>query len=165
MGMVACLASISPGEQERLRAEPDLIEGFLSPDGGEGEPEHYVELDKAWHGIHYLLTGDVDGGPEPLAWAVLGGDEVGEDVGYGPARFLTPQEVKQVASAIGSLSAEALVARYEPKAMAQAGVYPQVIWVREGQQALEYVLEYYQKLVAFYREAADRGDGAVLWIA
>jgi hypothetical protein len=32
-----------------------------------------LEVDKAWHGIHFLLCGDAEGGEPPLGSAVLGG--------------------------------------------------------------------------------------------
>src|SRR5687767_14577361 len=46
-----------------------------------------TDLDKAWHGIHYLLTGTAAEGGKPLDFLVSGGREVGNvDIGYGPAR-------------------------------------------------------------------------------
>ena len=88
MGMVGCFAAVSSETLQRLRADPESIDEYLNPNDGEDEPPNYVEVDKAWHGIHYLLTGQSQGGPEPLALAVLGGEEFGPEVGYGSARFL-----------------------------------------------------------------------------
>jgi len=73
---------------DRLRKEPDAIEEFLYPDDGDGEPPNYVDVDKAWHGIHYLLTGQAEGGPRPLSLAVLGGGDFGTEDGYGPAHVV-----------------------------------------------------------------------------
>ena len=54
-----------------------------------------TDLDKAWHGIHYLLTGTAWAGAEPLNFIVCGGTEVGDiDVGYGPARVFSSNDVK-----------------------------------------------------------------------
>ena len=51
---------------------------------GEGE---LGDLDKSWHGIHYLFTGKADESGTPLEFLVAGGASVGdEDVGYGPPR-------------------------------------------------------------------------------
>lgn len=42
-------------------------------------------MDKAWHGIHYLLTGTAWEGDPPLNFLVTGGREVGtEEIGIGP---------------------------------------------------------------------------------
>src|SRR6266567_6860392 len=51
-----------------------------------------LSLDKAWHGVHYLLCGEVEPGAALLSQAVLGGVELGEGEGfsgYGPPRYFT----------------------------------------------------------------------------
>lgn len=40
-----------------------------------------------------------------------------------------------------------------------------MIWERDGDEALQYVLEYYTKLVAFYKRAAQRGQAVILAIS
>jgi Domain of unknown function (DUF1877) len=149
MGMVGCFAAINPDTQRKIRNDPSLMEKFLYPDGGDGEPEYSIDVDKAWHGIHFMLTGKSNGGEGPLAMAVMGGDEVGEEMGYGPEK-LTIEEFER---------------GFKPAEMAAADIYPDVIWERDGKDALDYVLENYQQLVVFYRDAAARGDGAVLWLS
>lgn len=165
MGMVGCFAAVSPETLHRLRREPDLMDEYLRPDDGESEPPNYVEVDKAWHGIHYLLTGVAEGGPPPAALAVFGGEAFGPEIGYGPARFLAPEQVAQVAAHLSGLSVEALRNRFDPKDMAAKGIYPKMIWVRDGSDALDYVLENYQQLVALYRDAAARGDAMIQWLS
>ncbi len=91
MGMVACFTSLSSEALGQLQKAPDLIEEYLYPDDGDSEPPNYIDLDKAWHGVHYLLTGQADGGELPHSLAVTGGEEFGPEVGYGPARFLIPR--------------------------------------------------------------------------
>ena len=55
----------------------------------------YHDLDKAWHGIHYLLTKSAWDGEPPLNFLLLGGKEVpGVIVGNNPARFFSAVEVK-----------------------------------------------------------------------
>jgi hypothetical protein len=162
MGMAACFAAISPATAERFRSNPEEIERHLFPDDGNGEPENYIDVDKAWHGIHYLLTGQADGGTPPLSWAVLGGTEIGEDMGYGPARLLTSEQVKLISDSLPD--EDVFKASFKPEVMAAAQVYPDVIWVRDGSEALEYLVENYRTMVDFYRSAASRGDGAVLWL-
>ena len=165
MGMIGCFASVSTETLDHLRQEPDAIEDFLYPDDGDSEPPNCVDVDKAWHGIHYLLTGQADGGPHPLGLAVFGGEEFGPEVGYGPARFLSPSQVAEVAEALSTLSVDALGQRFNPEDMEAKKIYPDVIWVRDRQDAFEYLLENYQQLVVLYRDAAARGDGMLQWLS
>ncbi len=164
MGMVACFTSLTSEALLELQKQPDLIEEYLYPDDGESEPPNYIDLDKSWHGIHYLLTGSADGGAEPLFSVVIGGEEFGPDVGYGPARFLTAEQVRSVAAALSGTSSEALSQRFNPKDMEDKQIYPDVIWVRDGQAALDYLLENYEQLRAFYQGAAARGDAVIQWL-
>lgn len=165
MGMVACFTSLSADALQHLQDEPELIEDYLYPDDGEAEPPNYVDLDKAWHGVHYLLTGLADGGPAPQSLAVFGGEEFGPEVGYGPARFLTVQQVAIVAQALSKVTQEDLASRFDPKDMEAKGIYPEVIWVRDGNDALDYVLESYEQLEVFYRDAASRGEAVIQWLS
>jgi hypothetical protein len=165
MGMVACFTSLSPEDLERLQEIPDLIEGYLYPDDGEGEPPNYIDLDKSWHGVHYLLTGQAEGGPEPHALAVFGGTEFGTEVGYGPARYLTADQVALVASALSELPPEELAHRFDPEDMEAKGIYPEVIWVRDGTEALEDALTGYRQLQVFYQDAAGRGEAVIQWLS
>ncbi|MCK9684846.1 YfbM family protein [Scleromatobacter humisilvae] len=166
MGMIACLAPLTAEQLETLRGDPDSLQEFIFPDEDTyAPPKGSIDLDKSWHGMHYLLTGTADGGEGPLGLPIIGGEELGEDMGVGPARFLTPQQVGEVSAALSGLAEAALAARYDPQDMDAQQIYPSGIWERDGAQGLDYVLHYYRKLVAFYAGAAQRGDAVLLWIA
>lgn len=162
MGMAGCFAAADTRTLAELETDPGRIEDFLYPDDGEGEPDNYTDVDKAWHGIHYLLNGNGDPGEGPLGQAIMGGKAIGDDLGYGPARILRPDQVRVIAGAL--IDESLLRSRYAPQAMEAAGIYPVRIWVRDGDEALDYLVEHYRELVAFYRAAAARGDGVVLWL-
>lgn len=164
MGMVACFAAVDPETLAQLRAEEDSIEAYLYPDDGESTPPNSIDIDKSWHGIHYLLTGQAEGGSGPEALAVFGGEEFGPEVGYGPARFLLPAQVAAIAEALSRLPPEALTKRFNSKDMTEKDIYLTPMWERDGTEALEYALEYYQQLPVFYRDAASRGDAVVQWL-
>lgn len=164
MGMVAYFTAVSSSQLDELRADPDTMEEFLFPNDGDDEPENTVDIDKSWHGIHFLLCQLASSEADPLAIAVLGGDEVGDDLGYGPPRVHEPGVVSNIALAIASVTPEKLEDAFDPQAMSQANIYPE-IWERDGKEALEYLTHFFPKLSAFYQEAARRGDGVVLWLA
>jgi hypothetical protein len=135
----------------------------LYPDDGEGaHPDGtHLDIDKSWHAIQFLLTGEPWQGDPPFQNAVMGGTELGdEDVGYGPARCLTPAEVQSVSAALASLSGEQLWSRFDAKKFAEAEIYPQG-WSSEGKG---YVVAYYDALRAFFAEAARAGDAIILYL-
>lgn len=140
------------------------MEDFIYPDDGESEPPNYTDVDKAWHCIHFVLTGRTDGGTEPLSLAIFGGDEIGEDVGYGPARIMGPAEVKKVAVALATIDDAAFSSMFNPQAMKSADIYLAHMCVRDGTDALDYLLQNFHTLAEFYRAAASRDEGAILWL-
>jgi hypothetical protein len=125
-----------------------------------------IDLDKAWHGIHYLLTGTAWEGAEPLNFIVCGGKEVGDvDVGYGPARVFSSREVEKIADALGALDRNALRERFDPKEMMSLEIYPE-IWDRDPVEddTLGYCIEYYDDLHRFLTDAAGNSMGIALYI-
>src|SRR5438067_5491236 len=103
--MIGNLRPASDAEIERLLANPAEITRFLY--GAEADGCERVVLNKAWHAIHYALTGSRLGGNEPLNFLVDEGTTVGEvDVGFGPARVLTGEQVRRIAAALAPISPE-----------------------------------------------------------
>ena len=87
-----------------------------------------ISLDKAWHGVHYLLCGEAEPGSSVLSQAVLGGTEIGEDeMGYGPARLLTVQQVADTARELSRAGLETeMKARFDPDVWATPAFIPTV---------------------------------------
>ena len=74
------------GGKSARAAAADAVPIVLADDEGS-----VADLDKAWHGLHYLFTGTDEGGNSPLDFLAVGGEEIGTiEVGYGPARALEP---------------------------------------------------------------------------
>ncbi len=179
MGMVLTARMLTPDEMAAAFASPEALERLLYPEDGEEARE--VDVDKAWHGIHWLLTGSADDrppaarkrglfrrpAPEPdpvgAEWlAVLGGEPVGGDDGYGPARLLRPEQVAAVAAALTPLERDTLAARVDLAAMDAAELYP-AIWDEEDVYD-EYLAPNYEVLRDFYLAAADEGAAVLLAI-
>jgi hypothetical protein len=85
----------------------------------------------------------------------MGGEEFGEDWGYGRPRLLDPAGVASVAAALDSISADDLRARYDPNALSDAEVYPD-IWDEEDVFDT-YLLPNFENLKALYSHAAAEG--------
>ena len=116
-------------------------------------------LEKYWHELHYLLTGKTGDAPAPLGDAILGGTPIGDDLGYGPARFLAPEEVRAVSFALANVSKEELAQRcaeQTPEFQQAHGFL--------GEDGLEDALYFFDLLVRYYAESAERGNAVLLYI-
>lgn len=124
-----------------------------------GEPAgKSISLDKAWHGLHYLLCGAAEPAPGPLGQAVFGGTEVGEDMGYGPARYFTAAQTAEIAQALQGPNLEAtLRTRFNSDAMTALGLYPGG-W-NAGEEA--WLIDAFHKLRDFYVTASAAGQAVV----
>jgi hypothetical protein len=84
------------------------------------------------------------------------------DATYGSkVRYLTPDEVREIAAALRGISADDLRARSDPAAFTEAKVYPNPRPGGWDLGELEPLLEVYPRLVGFFEEAA-RLDQIVL---
>jgi hypothetical protein len=167
VGMVLIGRRLSNDELQALLDDPARVGALLYGDLDDDDvemPEPELDLDKSWHGIHYLLTGTAWAIGEAAAdAAILGGDEVGEDNGYGPARLLHPATVRTIATALDALNVETLRARFDPDAMAAADIYPN-IWAGGANEFDNYLGPYFTQLRQFYRAAAASGQAVLLAI-
>ncbi len=120
-----------------------------------------LSLDKAWHGVHYLLTGRVEPGTDLLSRPVMGGTDLGDDdegfSGYGPARYFTAAEVAEISGALSRAELEAeMAARFDASRMSELGIYPG--W--KGSDA-DWVIDGFRRLRDFYADAANKGHAVV----
>jgi hypothetical protein len=110
-----------------------------------------LSIDKAWHGVHYLLCGKVEPGSDLASQAVMGGTEVGEDLGYGPARYFDGAKVAAIALELSRPNLEAeMTARWDPAQMATLGIYPGQFLAEDKQ----WLMDAFQKLRQFYVDAS-----------
>jgi hypothetical protein len=161
MGMIGNLRPASDSEIERLLANPSEITRFLY--GAEAEGRERVVLNKAWHAIHFALTGSRLGGEEPLNFLVSEGTPIGEvDVGFGPARVLTSEQVRQLAAALARIEPDEVARRIDLRRFDQELIYPGN-WQRNG-IGVDYVLTNYRDMRNLIGRLADRGEGLILYI-
>jgi hypothetical protein len=138
---------------------PELPNLMLTADENIG-----TDLDKAWHGIHFLLTKSQWEGEEPLCFIVRGGEPIGEvDVGYGPARAIRSDKVRQWSRTLEQISTEEFRSRFDPKLMMAESIYPQ-IWDRDPSEddTIGYLTEYFKSLKDFLKAAASKGMGLIV---
>lgn len=136
------------GARARGLARPDAVRG---------------ELEKSWHGLHFVLTGRADEAPAPLGLLLSGGVEVGEDLGYGAARFLSPAEVVGFRTAIKGISDAEFERRFDLAALERNEVYPGC-WDEDRAELLEEYLDYFHQLQDDLDKTTLAGEGLLLMI-
>jgi|SRR5579864_5766069 len=161
MAMIGNLRPATDAEIARLLAHPEEITRFLY--GSDAPRNDRVVLNKAWHAIHFVLNGSRLGGDAPLNFLVDRGTPVGDvDVGYGPARVLTSDQVRELALALSGIGPELVADRVDLERFDQEAIYPGN-WRRNGFDA-EYVAARYRDMRELIASAAERGHGLILYI-
>jgi Domain of unknown function (DUF1877) len=179
MGIEASYRRINATEWDQLRRLQessssldgfDLYEGYAAiADSDElRSSDRYLTIDKDWHALHVLLTGEISNPsnmkpfPRPLGNVVTGGTETPFDGTYGKIRFLKPDEVVAVADALSQISVEDLRSRFDPIAFTEAEVCPNPRPGGWDIEELESLLWVYPQLVGFFRDAAREGNVLLL---
>ncbi len=160
MGMIGYLKRVPAELLTALIQKTATLDEYVFGD----EAGEELDLDKAWHGLHYLLCGEAFGGEEPLYNALMGGrpinEEETEDI---IVRYLTPDQVREVSAALEALDDDALSKGFAPDDMNEAGVYPAPDWNDAGE--LDYLLGYYGPMKQYYRQAAENGEGMLIYVS
>ncbi|MAP95540.1 MAG: hypothetical protein CMK07_11370 [Ponticaulis sp.] len=152
------------------RHRPDVLERIFGgrneerdrvlyefPDGGmEGRT---VDLDKAWHGIHFLLTGEVWAGDNPKSFLITGGQMILKDP---PTRSFTSAETRQISDALSDYTIESLRAGYRPEDFKENDIYPALDW--RSSDFDEYVLPYFKDLQEFLKVCVRDECGFLLML-
>ena len=159
MGMY-CEVSVAAREDvDRLASTPTLFAGRMQTGTATAQR---VSLEKAWHGLHYLLTGEVWEGNGPLAFLLAGGEHVDGDE-ESPLRWFTPQEAKQIHKALSAVSDDQLWSSFDAAQMEQLEIYPG-IWDEDEDELKEEYLGYFHELKQVVAAAVGSGQGLLVTI-
>jgi len=171
MGMTCELRAVDEGQINEWLANPESKSGFLNEKSTSLEEDEaagtYIYIDKAWHGIHFLLTGSAWEGEEPWCYLMNGGATFHQgDPDSAPDRVLRPNQIAAWADALGAISTVELRRRFDPEAMMEAGIYPG-IWDRDPKDddTLGYLLEYYETLRSFLEQTKKENKGVIITIS
>jgi hypothetical protein len=185
MSMVLVLDTASPKAIQSLLANPDSIHDWVDFDPDDptaktssdtsgdaaADARSQIDLDKAWHAIHFLLCGSADECAAPEGFLLSGGTPICDDespddfdLGYGPARAFTPDQVRAAATVLRNTPPELLRPRFDFAKLATNEIYPD-IWDDADPNTIDYVMEYFDALRAHWLKAADKGLGMVVYLA
>lgn len=180
MGMIQFFFRLPLNKLNELLTEPEKIHNLRKEirDNRKKyiEEGRLINIEKSWHGIHYLLNGNawggagsyagsIEGGTPPACWVIFGDKSIGdEDLGYGPAKYLLPDQVKKVDEFLNSITQEDLYNKFNPKLFNENKIYPR-IWEREEENGtIGFLIEYFSVLVKFYKNVAMVNDCIVSFI-
>jgi len=127
------------------------------------DPKHF-NMEKDWHIIGYLLTGDASMKEEhrpnePLHNVIFGGIETPVQSGYGPVRYFESKLVAETTTALVSADRKVIAARYDPEAMKKLDIYAP----REEKEKAG-VLNTIEELTAFFQKAAAAHEDVIKYV-
>lgn len=166
MGMIAKYLRVSQAELETYSKDSSKLEDRIYREDNAEDP-NLINLDKAWEGIFFLLTGaglsNIEDAKEPLSLLLNTALEIDpeQDMGYGPAMYNTISQVKEISAALNIITTDDLYTRYDAEKMTALGVYPE-IWDEED--AVEYLIEKFDMLKAFYNDAVSEQHAVIFFI-
>jgi hypothetical protein len=108
-------------------------------------------LYKYFENVQFHISGEIaDHGATLLSQAVTGGENIGNDVWpYGPATFLSKEDVRKVAKELSTISEHEFLTKHSPDD-----------WDEETTQ---YALDYFKGFVFYYNEALKAGHAMLVW--
>jgi len=162
MGMTANFKVLNHKEYSDLLSNSLSVEELLFPEGVDDPFEGQTDLDKNWHTIHYLLTGAQEPDNSALGSAILGGEEFGEDLGYGPARLIPPAKVAEISSALVGVNLSEKYDQINKDDPVLAQLYRSFEFI-DGEK--EHLDSFFSELIKMYAEAANNKNAVVAYLA
>jgi len=164
--MIGNLLRVTKTELEDYLKDSSLLEARVYDDKSEIEDQALVDIDKSWDGIIFLLTGHniATGGHHPLVKVLFSGQFIDEeqDLGYGPAHYLTHEQVMDLNNQISKITLAELKQKFDPEKMTELDIYP-TIW-NEGDEAFDYVADGFLILQGVYAKASKNGEAIITFL-
>lgn len=157
MSMICILREVDELKLKKFTLEPEEVIHYI-----ESSDPNELDLHKEWHSLHYLLTGSAWDGEEPFCYLIKGGEEIGEDLGYGPARVLKPNQVKRFCDALSQVSIEDLKKRYKPKQMEEEQIYS--FKANKRDEELKSISNSFTKLKNYIREINAKNQALMIYL-
>lgn len=142
---------------------------------------NWFDIDKAWHGIHFLLNPAYPNVSWPNSFLFQGGTALNNrdwSESYGvnvpDFRVFTPDQVKEINTMLNGVSGRTLLRRYNPDLLKSHSIYPEawesksnrVAWFFARYLRLSinanYLMSHFQKLHGFLQSTALPGNGLVI---
>ena len=163
MSMIGNLLKVTNTELDEYLKNSSLLEKRIYSD--EANDSDLLDIDKAWEGIIFLLTGQcLAEADHPLVAVLFSGQMVDsdQDLGYGPAHYLRPHQVAELNDQIAAITVDDLKQRSDAAQMMELGVYPE-IW-EDDDEAFDYLSGYFTSVQQFYSDAASNQQAIITFV-
>jgi hypothetical protein len=164
MSMICTLLRVSQQELEAYLQNSELLLERIDKEEALDDSLYLLDVDQAWAGINFLLTGEDIESDHELGEVMLPDLVVDEeqDLGYGPAMYLLPERVKELHDQIFNIGERELQARYDADKMEQLAIFPGNWHSKE--EMFTYLSEYFEDVQGFYAEAAKNKEAIIVYL-
>jgi len=162
MGMTAYFKILDTSEFMLVATKPDEIEDMLFPIESEDPFEGQTCLEKEWHLIHYILCGELEPDGTPLGDAVLGGNPMGPDLGYGHGRLIHSGRVTEISDALAKANFDSLYSSIDQSDKKLKEVYSNFEFEDNERK---YHIELLEELKSMYKKAAEQSCAVFAYLA
>jgi hypothetical protein len=99
MSMIAYIRAASQEEVATLAADPARLDAIMFKSDGKT-----IDFDKAWHALHFMLTGDSGRTDHPASILLTDDDHLhgADEMGFGGYWLIAPDQVKAFAGQLAS---------------------------------------------------------------
>lgn len=166
MSMIGNLLRVSNAELQSYLENSGLLEERVYPEDY-AEDSCLLDLDKAWESIYFLLTGctssDFEKAEPPLSLILFNGALIDEnqDMGYGPATYVSSEQVKEILKALPDLKKEELRSKFESLKYKDSELYP---FNPDSEDMFDYIFDYYKEMKEFYGLASENNQAIISFI-
>jgi Domain of unknown function (DUF1877) len=162
MGMVLYLRRVTKDELSTIGENLSILDEFMfdedAVDGGD-----VIDFDKAWHALHFMLTGSAGGTDSVLSLLINEYEKIGGDGEWDEGFSIIPADrIAAFQAEFSLLPDEELCGRYDPQAMENEQVYMADYFVEEGAEGVEYVMQWMPNFRQFLKRCVESGSSAFL---
>lgn len=163
--MILNLIRVSQSDLDSYLLEPDNFEIKINKEETY-TTDCFLELDKAWDAVQFAITGSGIanmGEKSPLSRTLFSEQflDAEQDLGYGPAHYLTEHQVKETNIELQKLDLIQLKESIDLNEMVQENVYPGG-WTDDG--AKDYLFDYLDDLLKFYQSASNNNEAILTYM-
>lgn len=167
--MICSMLRVSEEKLKAFLQDSSLLEAFLNEiyEDDETENDSLFSLDKSWDALIYLWTGSTfnDAPKDSLSRVIFSTNLIDkeQDLGMGPAHYLSPTEVKKYAKELSILDINILRSNYNADKMNDLDVYPGY-W-EEEEAYKDFLIDTFQELLLFINTAAANEEALISYLS